>query len=394
MQGDTIIRALQQVDWDFPDYTSTQYPADINSLHWYPAAFVPQIPSILIGALSKPGDVVLDPFCGSGITLVEAARLRRRFIGVDLNPFATRIVEAKFQGLAVDGSSWFDEEIKAASEMQRLRNPKSYCDNNGIPDDVFRWFEGVTLSELLSIHKRVVERRGEENALLRQVLLSSILNRCCSQRDHYTYITDNCFPKKMVYRPALGLYAEQVSLAKKAFGDAKEQFARMHNMQWRLSDYGVAIQGDARNLQWIKDGEVDLVVTSPPYLGVNDYVRSMKLTAYFFPEQSQENAAHGEIGARWKRRRQDAFDDYMANMRSAFGEMARVLDSSKCLCLVVGSGRGRVNRAPVVEELLDILRDEFAFSVVFTKARKIKFRRIRVPGVDREHVVVLQRNRG
>src|SRR6202521_3592528 len=40
----------------------------------------------LIEAFTKPGDTVLDPFCGSGSTLVAARDLDRHFIGVELDP--------------------------------------------------------------------------------------------------------------------------------------------------------------------------------------------------------------------------------------------------------------------------------------------------------------------
>lgn len=45
----------------------------------------------IIEAASQPGDTVLDPFCGSGTTLVAARDLDRRFIGIDMNPDAVRI---------------------------------------------------------------------------------------------------------------------------------------------------------------------------------------------------------------------------------------------------------------------------------------------------------------
>ncbi len=40
----------------------------------------------LISAFSQPGDVVLDPFCGSGTTGRSALRLQRRFIGIEIDP--------------------------------------------------------------------------------------------------------------------------------------------------------------------------------------------------------------------------------------------------------------------------------------------------------------------
>ena len=53
---------------------------------WYWGNFVPQIPFQLISRYTGTGDWVLDPFCGSGTTLLEAMRLGRNSLGVELNP--------------------------------------------------------------------------------------------------------------------------------------------------------------------------------------------------------------------------------------------------------------------------------------------------------------------
>ena len=45
----------------------------------------------IIGASSNPGDLVLDPFCGSGTSVVAAYRLGRNYLGCDSNPDAVRI---------------------------------------------------------------------------------------------------------------------------------------------------------------------------------------------------------------------------------------------------------------------------------------------------------------
>ena len=89
-----IIKKLENVDWDFSDYKSSKYPYDLNSIPWYPAAFVPPIPKFLIASLTKAGDVVFDPFGGSGTTIIEALKLNRSAVYNDINPFACDIVRA------------------------------------------------------------------------------------------------------------------------------------------------------------------------------------------------------------------------------------------------------------------------------------------------------------
>lgn len=55
------------------------------------------IAQIVIERLTKPGDTVFDPFLGSGVTLVEALRLKRRAIGVDINPYSIMISRASLR---------------------------------------------------------------------------------------------------------------------------------------------------------------------------------------------------------------------------------------------------------------------------------------------------------
>ena len=63
----------------------------------YPAEKPPEVAEILIRQSTEPGDVVVDPFMGSGSVGVAAARLGRRFLGNDLNPEAVRIAAQRLR---------------------------------------------------------------------------------------------------------------------------------------------------------------------------------------------------------------------------------------------------------------------------------------------------------
>lgn len=389
------VRQLQNVDWEFSDYRGfSSFPADINSLHWHPAPFVPQIPAILIQALSEKEDTILDPFSGAGVTLIEAARLKRKFIGIDINPYAVNITKAKFYALSLADTGWFltiKEDLKSLSIVNC--SIEDYCMEFGIDKEVFKWFEKKALRELCSLHQYVRSDSNNRNKLLKKVLFSSILQRCCSQREHYTYVTDGCYPKKLIYINAMDSFLKQAELATTAAETFRKRYKLMYDEEWASFDGFISV-GDAREL-FLKDESIDIIVTSPPYLGVNDYVRSMRLTKLFFPEKGTQKAMKDEIGARWKRNRKYAYEEYTEDMVRLFSEISRVLKSSGFLCLIMGQGRGRVCKGKnVVEELLDILQNKYDFKIVMKNSRKIKFRRIQVPGVKNEEIIILNRKQG
>ena len=59
------------------------------------AVFPPELPRRCVLAGSKPGDVVLDPFAGSGTTLMVARSLGRDYIGIDLNPESAVLTDGR-----------------------------------------------------------------------------------------------------------------------------------------------------------------------------------------------------------------------------------------------------------------------------------------------------------
>jgi DNA modification methylase len=381
---------LQRVDWDFEDFTSRNLKVDINFLHWYPASFIPQIPDALIQTLSQEGDCVVDPFVGSGVTLIEAARLGRRFVGTDSNPFAVDISKAKFLAIENARTDW-QEDLNARIAKNTIdQSAEDYMETHDIATEAFEWFEKETLRELLSIHEAIANKRGNQ-FLLEKVVFSSILSSCCSQRRHYTYITDGCYPEKLLYKPAKTIFTEKVRLVSQSAEVFREQFRRRHSREYVYD--GIIRLGDARGLDWIKDESADLVATSPPYLCTHDYLKAMRLTNLFFPEKDFKSRLANEIGARCKRGRTSAYEDYVQDIKEAFQECHRIIKLGGFMGLIIGAGSGKVVKSNVIEQLLSFLTDRGAFSTVYRTTRKINNRRIRgrTPGVLSEHVVILEK---
>jgi len=380
---------FRRVDWDFGDFSSRNFKSDINTLHWYPASFVPQIPDVLIQTLSREGDCVADMFAGSGITLIEAAKLGRKFIGVDISPFAVEIAKAKFLAIELASTDWQDDLSQKISSSRIGEPARDYVERLGIDPEVFKWFEEKTLDELLSIHE-VVASKHKNRFLLEKVLFSSILCKCSSQRRHYTYITDGCFPKDFVYKPAKNFFVEKVTLTNMGAQIFREQYRRRHSKEYGYD--GDIRLADARSLSWIKEPSIDLVVTSPPYLGTHDYLKAMRLTNLFFPEKNFKSYLENEIGARCKRHKKNAYEEYLNDMKEAFQEIHRVLKPGGFMGMTIGRGKGKVIKFDILGQLLDFLTAKGDFVTVYESSRKISSRRIRFPGVMMERIIVLRKS--
>lgn len=85
--------------------------------NFYHGNFVPQIPRQLISRYTKKGEVVFDPFVGSGTTAYEAETLGRHFIGVDIQKNLVEQLKSK-----VDNKKYFSEIISGDSSKDSTFN--------------------------------------------------------------------------------------------------------------------------------------------------------------------------------------------------------------------------------------------------------------------------------
>ena len=148
---DKIASDLQTIDWSFSDDDTGFLTHD---LHPYPAKFIPQIPGYLIARLSLRGELVLDPFGGSGTTALEAIRLGRRGLSIDANAIGTLIGKVKTSNL--DRSAVTDLHIirsALTTQLVDLPDAQSLCVEYSkfIPDvpNIDKWFPISSRVELV-----------------------------------------------------------------------------------------------------------------------------------------------------------------------------------------------------------------------------------------------------
>lgn len=87
--------AAKRIRAPFLDFKSIRASRGASSIHSYPAMFHPCLVSHFIENLTEKGDLILDPFVGSGVGAVEAGVAERKFIGFDINPLALLIAQVR-----------------------------------------------------------------------------------------------------------------------------------------------------------------------------------------------------------------------------------------------------------------------------------------------------------
>ncbi|WP_424946928.1 DNA methyltransferase [Candidatus Spongiihabitans sp.] len=116
----------------FSEYKESETTKHVHRLHPYKGKFIPQLVEYFLDqhtddfkhkAIFKAGSIVLDPFCGSGTTLVQASELNLHAIGVDISAFNSFISNAKVGQYDIHHISKLSDEItRALIEFQRTRN--------------------------------------------------------------------------------------------------------------------------------------------------------------------------------------------------------------------------------------------------------------------------------
>jgi len=398
----SLLQALQKINWDFSDYNSSKYPLDINSIPWYPATFIPPIPKFLISLLSKPGDIILDPFGGKGTVAVETIKLGRFPIYNDLNPFAFEIMQAIISVIKqrLQNSIFFNESSLFETHMVDSKTNKQIIHELGINEDVFKWYEETTLNELLSIINFMYNKRteSEDAFLIRKLAVSSILKSASSQPGHFTYITDNCKPTTLVYKDVKNLYINRINQIIDATDDLINQY-KLTNMNEDLNviiDQTLIYNGNAKKMDWIKDNCVNLVITSPPYLCAQDYIKTMRLTNLFFPIIDFEKKPKDEIGPRCKRsgKSKNVVEQFYSDMNIVFSEIERVLTIGGYFCLIIGQGKNKITALyDTINDLHQDIIKKYSFTMIYQGERKISNRVIQVGGVDKETIFIFQKKK-
>ncbi len=387
------IKELKSVDWDFKNVKN----GGINHFHWYPATFPSAIPGTLIPILSSPGDIVVDPFSGSSTTGIEAVRLGRNIIGFDTNPVAVLLSRAKHY---FPTKSSIYKEFKYdeyTNDWPLMPSPKTLHPQE---EELLQWYHPRTYKELLYLLEKISKIKNSKLRESMQAVLSSILKSTCSQTKHWGWICDNVKPKKgdIQYKNAFVAFDRAIEKYLEAseviISDMKHKGIDSTRKSIRKRSEIKHIDCNS-GLERLKSESVDLILTSPPYNGVADYIKSQRLSYLWFDHEELDVLGYNfasfnelrktEMGSRSHRYRKNSFDVYINYMNRFFLESRRVIKPEGKIALILGESKAR---KATIEEIIESAISS-GFEVVYRSERDIKPSRARLMAkVKNEDVIV------
>ena len=231
----------------------------------YPAKFIPEIPRWAIQKYTKKNDLVLDPFVGSGTTMIESRLLYRNCVGIDHNPLSKLMAKTK--------STYYDFKIlkKIQSEIKSMINVPHKDEINLVE---FRnrdfWFD-VNASIAIEKIKQCISYFDDE--LIRDFLLvtlsETIQNVSKVGNGQILPATRNKFKKHKKISQYDVFESFNCKLQKNI------ERSKIFSQKINKKNYSKIIGNDARNIKFSR--KIDLIVTSPPYINAHHYIWTHKL---------------------------------------------------------------------------------------------------------------------
>ena len=344
MEGENdVVRRLNSVDWNF--LNAGTHRGTVHALHWFPGNFIPQIPAHFIQILSRPGDVVLDPFCGSGTTGAEAYRLGRRSRQSDVCRAGIHVAEGKLALLRLP--RLFELSAPTLEQLHFEGLARREWHGNS---ELREWLAADTLEQLSFIWWLITRIADTSLRSVLELLFSDVLYVCAStagsvtrtggrRRHHWGWIADNVKPRAPVWHNAVRAFRERLLWA-----------AEVARTEARSDTLDATVVWEAVSDLTCQEGEVDLVVTSPPYLGVIDYALANRMS-YLWMGWNLDDDRRRELGSRRNRAHRRARERYLQGLVSAVNRIYSAMKPLAYCAVVLGASRKYADTALVSLDL-------------------------------------------
>lgn len=228
----------------------------LSTLHPYPAMIADDLAVALCTRFIKPGMRVLDPFCGTGRTIVAAAERGADCVGIDINPLAVLVTKAKTTNVNLRTLKQLAAEMSCPGCRSMVRDQLDLE-----PGRKVTWFSRRSKEELCEIIGWLKSKRVSRG---NKLLLAAILSATAREASYCRQ--DQWKLHRIQSRKRSALRRSPWSIFTRRCKSVLEELVKLPTLRGTCA----VIQGDARNLKSILTSNdyhkpFDLVITSPPY---------------------------------------------------------------------------------------------------------------------------------
>lgn len=357
IEKETLVNIIIDKTWSFAEKTIKDTTYITHGYYTYPAKFIPQLASRLINKLSNENDIIIDPFMGSGTTIVEAIVNKRIGVGTDINEIAYLL--AKVKTTPIKPLLLMEELNKIELDLQnRLNGQFDFFKKKSIEllpknERIDYWFLPSQKDKLLIIFTRILEINDKDIRDFFLVAFAQILKSCSIWLQKSVKPTRD--KNKKIYEPQTLFLNQLKKMIRKHYDFDKILDDKIKNA---IDDFRITKCDDARNLP-VEDGKASLIITSPPYVTSYEYADLHQLPSLWFGYLDELSEFRKKfIGSAYKEREsvdlksslaEETFyllgnnqkgrevKNYFADMLESFIEMKRVLKQGGKACIVIGN---------------------------------------------------------
>src|SRR5690242_19335170 len=311
------------LSWSERDLPERERTRHVHRLHPYLGKFIPQLVEVLLGRYFSPGQHVLDPFAGSGTTLVQSLESGLDATGVDVAAFNCLLMEVKTRSY---------NPFTLGGDLRAAHARIGETTDERPSPFVRRWYAPQAARELLGFRGLLADY---EHADVLRVILARAA-RSARRTTHF----DLDFPRE----PQVGPYWCHKHRRECRPVDTAAQFLRRYTLDTlaRLKEFSrvrarghaaTVIHGDVRHLPL---GRFDGVLTSPPYPGLIDYHEQHR---YAYELLGLDDRRNRELGAAATGTSQQALRAYVHGVGEVLGASAEALRGGARVVIVVNDRR-------------------------------------------------------
>lgn len=391
-----------------------------HSLYYHPAKFIPQIVRFCLDKYCMKGGIILDPFAGGGTTGVESSLNGYKTYLLDINPLLDLFYNLKIHSFSE--KEWDKIYLKSKVTLDNIltNKPKKV---NIINNNISYWYPDKLLKHFSRLWTNYYEIDKKTDTIVKNVVILVLfrLSKFYSFAEHsmpklFISKRKRNFIEKILLDESL---LEQIE--KKSFtilDEIGKSVSSLIGINGEMGEVEYFVGEDSSEFNFDKLSQLDCIITSPPYLQAQEYIRTFQLEMMWkgysqdeiryykskeipfrkFPIRIDGNYINRIRGKIEKKNLLKLFDSYFYHTIKTLENSSKRLKKNGKLCVLIGNPKMEGNEVEIWKVILEYFVEKLGFKVTDIYEDKIKMRKLfkgrnnlNPDGMKSEYLLVLEK---